>query len=165
MNEEFLSAASAPSRSHSGPLSFCPGQTQLVQWMAEGHQDALSQLYDQTSPLINGLLLRMLDRTEDAEEVLLDVYMKAWKYAGAYREQRGSVQAWLVTMARNAAIDRIRQRSAQSKTRFFETDTTPEPVSAASSPEQQTAEALASYQNDEIAKWWPIIKAADIKLE
>jgi tripartite-type tricarboxylate transporter receptor subunit TctC len=32
-------------------------------------------------------------------------------------------------------------------------------------PTQQTAEALASYQNDEIAKWWPIIKAADIKLE
>ena len=32
-------------------------------------------------------------------------------------------------------------------------------------PEQQTAEALVSYQNDEIAKWWPIIKAADIKIE
>ena len=32
-------------------------------------------------------------------------------------------------------------------------------------PEQQTAEALASYQNDEIAKWWPIIKAADVKVE
>jgi tripartite-type tricarboxylate transporter receptor subunit TctC len=32
-------------------------------------------------------------------------------------------------------------------------------------PEQQTAEALASYQNDEIAKWWPIIKAADLKVE
>ena len=32
-------------------------------------------------------------------------------------------------------------------------------------PEQQTAEALASYQSDEIAKWWPVIKAADIKTD
>ena len=116
------------------------GLTELVERMAQGHQDALSQLYDATSGTLNGLLLRMLERPEDAEEVLLDVYMKAWKYAGAFSEKRGSVQAWLVTMARNTAIDRIRQRRAQPKMQAFEPDITPEPASGESSPEEQSVD-------------------------
>ena len=116
------------------------GLTSLVERMAKGEQEALSRLYDETSSLINGLLLRMLERTEDAEEVLLDVYMKAWKYAGAYTEARGSVQAWLITMARNAAIDRIRARKAAPKTFSFEPETTPEPVSGESTPEELSVE-------------------------
>jgi RNA polymerase sigma-70 factor (ECF subfamily) len=116
-----------------------PGLAQLVERMAQGHQDALSKFFDETSPLVNGLLLRMLEHREDAEEVLLDVYMKAWKYASAYTEKRGSVQSWLVTMARSAAIDRIRQRRAQPKTQPFESETIPEPVSGESSPEEQSS--------------------------
>ena len=136
------SAASVPVRSRSvaRPLPRFTGLTELVERMAQGHQDALARLYDETSPLINGLLLRILDRPEDAEEVLLDVYMKAWKYAGSYSEKRGSVQAWLVTMARNAAIDRIRQRRAQPATLSFEPENVAEPASGESSPEQQSVE-------------------------
>jgi len=144
MNEESfspgVSAASAATRSHSagGRVPRFTGLTGLVERMAQGHQDALAQLYDATSSTINGLLRRMLEHPEDAEEVLLDVYMKAWKYAGAYSEKRGSVQAWLVTMARNTAIDRIRQKSAQPKMMAFEPDETTEPVSGDSSPEEQS---------------------------
>jgi RNA polymerase sigma-70 factor (ECF subfamily) len=144
MNEEsFLpgtSAASAAMRSHpaAGRVPRFAELTGLVQRMAQGHQDALAELYDATSSTINGLLRRMLEHSEDAEEVLLDVYMKAWKYAGAYSEKRGSVQAWLVTMARNTAIDRIRQKSAQPKMMAFEPDETLEPVSRDSSPEEQS---------------------------
>jgi RNA polymerase sigma-70 factor (ECF subfamily) len=144
MNEESFSpgtsAAGAAMRSRSavGPVPRFTELTGLVERMAQGHQDALAQLYDATSSTINGLLRRMLERPEDAEEVLLDVYMKAWKYAGAYSEKRGSVQAWLVTMARNTAIDRIRQKSAQPKMMAFEPDETPEPVSRDSSPEEQS---------------------------
>src|SRR4029077_20203626 len=100
------------------------GLAALVAQMAQGRQEALARLYDETSAGLNGVLLRILERPEDAEEVLLDVYMKAWKYAGRYTEQRGSVQTWLMTMARNAAIDRIRQRRAQPKTQGFELETT-----------------------------------------
>src|SRR5258708_23088905 len=66
--------------------------------------------------------------------------MKAWKYAARYSEKRGSVQAWLMIMARNAAIDRIRQKRAQPNTLAFEPDATPEPESTEASPEEQTAE-------------------------
>jgi RNA polymerase sigma-70 factor (ECF subfamily) len=112
----------------------------MVEQMAMGRQEALARLYDETSPMLNGLLLRILERPEDAEEVLLDVYMKAWKYAARYSDQRGSVQAWLMIMARNAAIDRIRQKRAQPKTTPFELESTPEPESGDASPEEQTVE-------------------------
>jgi RNA polymerase sigma-70 factor (ECF subfamily) len=104
--------------------------------MAEGHQEALARLYDETSSMVNGLLLRILAHQQDAEEVLLDVFMKAWKYAGSYSEKRGSVQAWLLIMARNSAIDRIRSRKAQPATLSFEPQAFPEPVSADATPEE-----------------------------
>src|SRR5437763_14436552 len=110
MNDEFLpgislagrAAGAATRRETPAPKS---GLQVLVEQMADGRQEALAQLYDQTSPMVNGLLLRILEHPEDAEEVLLDVYMKAWKYAARYSEQRGSVTAWLMIMARSAAID------------------------------------------------------------
>lgn len=142
MNDEFLapgglSSGTAARRELVPPHS---GLQALVAEMAQGHQEALAELYDETSAMLNGLLLRILERPEDAEEVLLDVYMKAWKYAGRYTEQRGSVTAWLMVMARNAAIDRIRQKRAQPKTQSFEPENTPEPECPDASPEEQTAE-------------------------
>ena len=81
--------------------------------MAAGDQEALARLYDETAPVINGLLLRILRDPFDAEEALLDVYMKAWKYAPTYAPERGAVKPWLVMMARGIAIDRVRHRRAQ----------------------------------------------------
>lgn len=142
MNDEFLSpdprsAGQAAGRDPAAPAS---EMALLVEQMAQGRQDALARLYDATSPMLNGLLLRILERSEDAEEVMLDVYMKAWKYAGRYTDARGSVQAWLMIMARNAAIDRIRQKRSQPKTLTFEPETMPEPEAAGASPEEHTGE-------------------------
>ena len=116
----------------------------LVAQMAAGSQDALSRLYDETSPLINGLLQRMLEYPQDAEEALLDVYMKAWKNAASYSTGRGSVQSWLVIMARSIAIDRIRHKRAQPKTAGLEFETGIGFVSPGASPERQTADAERS---------------------
>jgi RNA polymerase sigma-70 factor (ECF subfamily) len=111
----------------------------LVAQMAQGRQEALAALYDETSPILNGLLRRMLEKVEDAEEVLLDVYLKAWKNAAAYSEKRGSVQAWLVIMARNAAIDRIRQHRSQPRVIGLESDNSINPEAPDDSPEVQSA--------------------------
>jgi RNA polymerase sigma-70 factor (ECF subfamily) len=142
MEDEYLSrgGSSAGASARLDPVTPLAGLAGLVEQMAQGRQDALARLYDETSSVLNGLLLRILERPEDAEEVLLDVYMKAWKYAARYSEKRGSVQAWLMIMARNAAIDRIRQKRAQPKTLAFEPEATPEPESTEASPEEQTAE-------------------------
>ncbi len=113
----------------------------LVTRMADGDQDAMASLYDETSPLINGLLLRMLEYPEDAEEALLDVYMKAWKNAARYSTERGNVQAWLVVMARSIAIDRIRHKRALPKAVPMDSDLGFEFISLDADPEQRTVEA------------------------
>ena len=90
--------------------------THLVSAMAAGQEVAMGELYDLTSGLVHGVALRMLENPQDAEEVVLDVYMKAWRNASTYPADLGSVTAWLVMMARSVAIDRIRSRNAQPKT-------------------------------------------------
>jgi RNA polymerase sigma-70 factor (ECF subfamily) len=80
----------------------------LIGRVAGGDQDALTALYDATNRLVYGLLLRILNNAATAEEVLLDVYVQDWKQATRYDGQRGNPRAWLATMARSRAIDRLR---------------------------------------------------------
>lgn len=80
----------------------------LIARMARGDELALTAFYDRTNRLIFGLLLRILNDAGQAEEVLLDVYMQVWRQAAKYDARRGKTLAWLVTIARSRAIDRLR---------------------------------------------------------
>lgn len=83
-------------------------QAELVKRIATGDQHALAALYDRTNRIVFGLLLRILRDTAAAEEVLLDVYTQVWRQAATYSERRGTPLAWLTTIARSRAIDRLR---------------------------------------------------------
>ncbi|MFN7997163.1 MAG: sigma-70 family RNA polymerase sigma factor [Bryobacteraceae bacterium] len=76
--------------------------------IAEGEQDALAVFYDATNHLVYGMALRILGNTADAEEITLDTYTQIWRKAGNFDGTRGSVLAWLMTIARTRAIDRLR---------------------------------------------------------
>ena len=76
--------------------------------VAAGDQLAMASLYQTSSRVVYGLLLRILNEHGLAEEVLLDVYMQVWRQAGSYDEGRGSPMAWMLTIARSRAIDRLR---------------------------------------------------------
>jgi RNA polymerase sigma-70 factor, ECF subfamily len=80
----------------------------LVQQIATGDQAALAKLYDNTNRLVYGLVLRVLGDMSSAEEVLLDVYTQVWRQAANYDASRGAPLAWLTTIARSRAIDRLR---------------------------------------------------------
>ncbi|MFO0774680.1 MAG: sigma-70 family RNA polymerase sigma factor [Nitrospiraceae bacterium] len=89
-------------------------QTQEREWptliaqIALGDQGAFSRLYDQSSPQIYGLVLKIVQHHQTAEDVTLDVYTQVWKHAQSYDRQRGTPMAWLITLARTRAIDRLR---------------------------------------------------------
>jgi RNA polymerase sigma factor (sigma-70 family) len=83
---------------------------ELVRAMAAGNRAALSSVYEQTVAQVFAISRSMLRSKEDAEEVVCDVYTNAWQRAGSYDASRGTVMAWLAVMARNRAIDRLRQR-------------------------------------------------------
>jgi RNA polymerase sigma-70 factor (ECF subfamily) len=90
-----------------------PTQKELIQNVAVGDQQALASLYDATSRTVYGLLLRILSDAGAAEEVLLDVYTQAWRQAASFDAGRGSPLAWLTTIARSRAIDRLRRGRAE----------------------------------------------------
>jgi RNA polymerase sigma-70 factor (ECF subfamily) len=71
---------------------------------------ALGNLYDESSSLVYSLALRVLRNEADAEEVTLDVYTQVWRKAAGYDPERGSVTAWLLTIARSRSIDKVRSR-------------------------------------------------------
>lgn len=85
----------------------------LVVRIARRDEAALGALYDATSPWIYGLVLRIVRDRQIADEVSLDVYMQAWNGARTYSADRGTVRAWLVTMARSRALDRLRRSSVR----------------------------------------------------
>ena len=96
-------------------------QADLIRAVADGDQQALAALYDATSRTVYGLLLRILSDASAAEEVLLDVYTQAWRQAAAYSPARGTPLAWLTTIARSRAIDRLRRgRQEQQRTEPLE---------------------------------------------
>ena len=88
-----------------------PDLATLLQATARGERLAFKQLYDATSPKLFGIILRMSRSRASAEEVLQDVYVKIWRNASRYAPEIGSAMGWLTTIARNRAIDVLRQRA------------------------------------------------------
>lgn len=80
----------------------------LIAKAAQGDQAAFSRLYDESSPQIYGLVLRIVTDPHLAEEVTMDVYTQVWKQAKNYNPERGTPMGWLITLARTRSIDRIR---------------------------------------------------------
>lgn len=86
---------------------------ELVVRMAAGDADALRLLVTELHGRVQGIAQRILQDPEAACETVQDVFVKAWSGAGGYRPERGEVISWLVFMARNGAIDRVRRRARQ----------------------------------------------------
>jgi len=80
----------------------------LVGRVATGDESALAALYDATNRLVYSLVLRVLGDMSSAEEVLIDVYTQVWRKAASYDADRGAPLAWIATIARSRAIDRLR---------------------------------------------------------
>ena len=82
----------------------------LVARMAEQDQEALSALFDRYRGVVFSLALRILKERAEAEEVLTEVFFQAWSGAVGFDALRGTVAAWLVTLCRSWAIDRLRAK-------------------------------------------------------
>ena len=77
---------------------------------ASGDRAALHRVYQATSGKLFGVCLRILGEREAAEEVLQEVYLTVWRKAGQFERDRASPISWLAALARNKAIDRLRQK-------------------------------------------------------
>ena len=82
--------------------------TALLIRVADGDSVAFAELYDHTSPRLFGLVLRVVRCADHAAEVLQEVYLQIWGQASGFEPSRGSVWAWMTTLAHRRAVDRVR---------------------------------------------------------
>jgi RNA polymerase sigma-70 factor, ECF subfamily len=110
----------------------------LVESVAAGDQSALAALYDATNRFIYSLILRVLGDMGSAEEVMIDVYTQLWRQAASYDANRGAPLAWMATIARSRAIDRLRS-GWQDQHRKESLDVLGDAPANAASPEESAA--------------------------
>jgi RNA polymerase sigma-70 factor, ECF subfamily len=84
-----------------------------VERMARGDHDALAELYDRHARLVYSLALRIVRNQGEAEDLVQEVYSQVWQQASRFVESRGNVVAWMLTVTRSRAIDRLRRRAAR----------------------------------------------------
>ena len=83
-------------------------QDQLICRLKQQESAALEDLYDAYSSALHGIVLKIVQSQELAQQVLQDTFLKAWRNAGAYDETKGRLFTWLLNIARNTAIDATR---------------------------------------------------------
>ena len=102
----------------------------LVHRLLRQDVNAFEQLYDRHSRIVYALVLRILQQTPTAEEVVQDVFLQLWRNVAQYQEARGPFVPWLLTLARNRALDTLRLKSERQRRREDQTEELPS-ISAA----------------------------------
>jgi RNA polymerase sigma-70 factor (ECF subfamily) len=102
---------SSPAAAERGALASGPSDLELVERIRQGEQAALDLLYKRYSSPVYSLVWKILQNAEEAEDVALDVFWQVWRQADRYDPARGAPPAWIFTLARSRAIDRLRARN------------------------------------------------------
>lgn len=87
----------------------------LMQRIAQRDAKALRELYGKFSKAIYNAIYGIVKGKEDAEEILCEIFQQVWEKAPTYDGSKGSVYTWLLAMARNRAIDRIRSKAYRAR--------------------------------------------------
>lgn len=114
----------------------------LLERVARGDESALATLYDRYAGPLYGLAFRLTGERADAEEVVLDAFEQAWRDAGRFREERGSVAAWLTVICRSRALDLIRARGRRDRAVNRAVSAAPEDAPAMSRGPDPTGHAV-----------------------
>ena len=103
----------------------------LARRLLERDVSAFEELYDRHARIVYGLVLRILGQAATAEEVVQDVFLQLWRNASHYDSSRGPFLPWLLTLARNRALDHLRLKSERQRRREDQADELPPVVLAA----------------------------------
>ena len=87
----------------------------LVSRAATGDERALGELYDRYGGMAFSLAAAIVGEHADAEEVVADAFAQIWRSVGTFDPTRGSVAAWIATIARTRALDLVRSRRRRAR--------------------------------------------------
>ena len=93
-------------------------EAELLQGLQAHDEQAFSYLYDHYSKALFAVILPFVQQQDVAEDILQEVFVKVWQHIQSYNESKGRLYTWMLNIARNHAIDRIRSKdfNNQSKT-------------------------------------------------
>jgi RNA polymerase sigma-70 factor (ECF subfamily) len=104
------------------------GDGELVARLRRRDPDALGELYDRYGRLIYSLILRIVANQAIAEELVQESFLRVWNRSEGFQEERGSLGPWVLTVARNQALDYVRSLEGRSSKRAVSVDDTEPPV-------------------------------------
>ena len=93
---------------------------ELIERLRRRDPDAMSDLYDRYSRIVYSVILRVVRNASVAEELAQETFLRAWNRAGDFDSARGKLVPWLLTIARNRAIDYLRSTAGQQQSNTFE---------------------------------------------
>jgi RNA polymerase sigma-70 factor, ECF subfamily len=82
---------------------------QLLSKVARKDRDAFNALYSATASKLYGVILRIIERRDIADELLQETYVKIWDRAASYDSSKGSPVTWMAVIARHTALDSVRR--------------------------------------------------------
>ncbi len=83
---------------------------------------AFEKLYDLYNESVQGVVFNIVREQSIAEEVTQDVFIKAWNNAESYSEKKGRFFTWIINIARNAAIDKVRSKNFKNNTKNLDAE-------------------------------------------
>jgi RNA polymerase sigma-70 factor (ECF subfamily) len=110
---------------HEGPL-LPREEQQLMEGLLAGDDAAIRALYERFGRPVYTMGLRLLGSREAAEELTQDVFLTAWRKAARFDPQRGRLSTWLMTIAHNLAVDRLRRETGVSRPHLVLVDEVPD---------------------------------------
>ncbi|MBB3122553.1 MULTISPECIES: RNA polymerase sigma factor [Mesoflavibacter] len=94
----------------------------LVSQFQKKDEKAFEKLYNMYSQSMHGVIYNIVRDNEIAEEVMQDVFIKAWEKADSYNSSKGRFFTWLLNISRNAAIDKTRSKAFKKSSKNLNSD-------------------------------------------
>ena len=131
----------------------------LISLVETGDADAFATLYDRHSRAAFSLAYRMMGERQAAEDLAQDAFLKAWRGAGSYRAERGSVRTWILSIVHNRGIDQLRSHASRRRTQDKMEATTP-----LSQPSEAFAETWRNSQRDQVREAMGTLPSEQLKI-
>ena len=103
-------------------------EQQLVEQLLAGNEDAIRAIYARFARPVFSLGMRILGSAEAAEELTQDVFLAAWRKGGRFDSERGRLSTWLMAIAHNMAVDRLRHDRGAGRPPLVLVEEVPEPA-------------------------------------
>lgn len=113
-------------------------EEELIHLLQQQSRDAFNYLYRQYSAVLYGVVYKVINDEHISQDVLQEVFVKIWNNVGQYDQKKGRLYTWMINVARNAAIDKLRSRGEIMRSKIHTGDNAVDNIGNTLKTEQAT---------------------------